>query len=220
MTRKPTSRPRRTSTLSFRSLSRAVSWHRRKLAVVAALAAALTGVTAAMPPSPPTVAVVRASSRLDGGLVLSRDDVTLTRFPRELAPADALTSVEAALGRTIRAPVSQGQLLTELSVVSPGKSARSGRVVAPLRLADADLAALLEVGDAVDVVAADGEASRAAVVARGVRVVGLPRPPDSSGIAAPAATSGGALVLVEVNSATATVLAQAAVTATLSVVLR
>jgi hypothetical protein len=92
-------------------------------------------------------------------------------------------------------------------------------VVAPLRLADADVAALLSVGEAVDVVAADNEAPRAAVVARGVRVVGLPPPADDAGVGGTNSVSGGALVLVEVDSSTATVLAQAAVTATLSVVL-
>lgn len=215
--------------LSLRALTRAVSWHRRKLAVVAALAAMLTGINAALPPEPATVQVVSAVDRLDGGSVLTAEQVSLTRVPAELVPEGALTDVSAAVGRSLRAPVPRGQLLTDLSVVTASRSVRAGRVVAPLRLADADVAALLTVGDTVDVVAADGEARKAAVVASAVRVVGLPSAPDPSGDggalshAGPAggsSASGGALVLVEVDRITATLLAQAAVTATLSVVLR
>lgn len=197
--------------------------------MVAALAAALTGINAALPPEPATVQVVSAVARLDGGSVLRTGDVSLTRVPEELVPEGALTDLSAAVGRSLRAPVPRGQLLTELSVVSASRSVRTGRVVAPLRLADADLAALLTIGDAVDVLAADSETRKAAVVAAGVRVVGLPSAPDPTGdggalshagSAAGSSTSSGALVLVEVDSATATKLAQAAVTATLSVVLR
>jgi Flp pilus assembly protein CpaB len=206
--------------LSLQSIRRAGTWHRRKLAVVAAVAAVLTGINAALPPDPPTVQAVRSAVRLDGGVVLTSDDVSVTRVPADAVPDDALTTLNAAVGRTVAAPVSKGQLLTELSVAAPGRSARPGRVVAPLRLGDADLVALLSVGDAVDVVAADVEAAQAAVVAREIRIVGLPPPPDAAGLGAPSSSSGGALVLVEVDSRTATALAQAAVTATLSVVLR
>lgn len=204
----------------FHSLTRAVSWHRRKLAVVAAVAAVLTGVNAALPPDPPTVEVVRAARGVAGGTVLAAADLQRVRLPVDAVPDDALTTVHSGVGQTVTAPVTRGQVLTRLSIGSPGAGVRAGQVVAPLRLADADVAALLRVGDTVDVVAADGEAPRAAVVAHAIRVVGLPRPPDVDGVGSSTASTAGALVLVEVTSATATALAQAAVTATLSVVLR
>jgi pilus assembly protein CpaB len=182
------------------------------------MVAVLTGISAALPPDAPSIEVVRTVHRLDGGTPLDRTDLTLARLPVDAVPAGALTRIDAAVGQTLRAPLSSGQVLTDLSVVSPGRSVRAGHVVAPLRLADADLAALLHEGDAVDVLAADSEAKNAVVVAHDVRVVGLPQPPDLSGVGA--ASSVGALVLVEVDSATATLLAQAAVSATLSVVLR
>ena len=47
-------------------------------------------------------------------------------------------------------------------------------MIAPLRLADAALAALLRPGDVVDVIAADAEAEQAAVVAARARVVTVP----------------------------------------------
>ena len=217
MSRTPAQRPR------LRALTRAISWHRRKLAVVAAVAAVLTGVSAAMPPAPPTTEVVQASARLDGGVVITPADVRTVQLPAETVPDGALTEVSAAVGQTVTAPVTRGTVLTDLSVVPPSRSVRAGRVVAPLRLGDPEVAGLLSVGQLVDVVAADTEAPQAAVVARSIRVVALPRPPEDSGggiSAGSAAGATGALVLVEVDSRTATLLAQAAVTATLSVVLR
>lgn len=220
MTRPAAGPRRRPHPLGGRALARAVSWHRRKLAVVLAVAAALTGINAALPPEPATVAVVRAATRLDGGQILTGSDLTTTRMPVDAVPDGALVDVAAAVGQQLTAPITRGQVLTDLSIVSAGRSVRHGLVVAPLRLADADVVALLKVGDAVDVVAADGEARRAAVVARAVRVVGLPRAPEDTGIGGSISTSSGALVLVEVDGTTATLLAQAAVSATLSVVLR
>jgi pilus assembly protein CpaB len=201
-------------------LRRAVSWHRRKLAVAAAVAAVLTGVSAALPPDPPSTEVVRTRAQLGGGAPLTADDLQLVRLPREFVPDGALTSVPDAVGRVLAAPVARDQVLTELSVVAPDRAVRRDRVVAPLRLADADVAALLRVGETVDVVAAVPEAARAAVVARNVRVIGLPLPPSSSGIGGDDNQGAGALVLVEVDGSTAAALAQAAVTGTLSVILR
>ncbi|MET0693439.1 MAG: SAF domain-containing protein [Propionibacteriaceae bacterium] len=206
----------------FHALARAASWHRRKLAVVAAMAAVLTGVNAALPPDPPTVTVLRATTQLPGGAVLSAGDVSRARVPADTAPEGAIEEMTSAVGQTLTAPVARGQMITALDLVPARRNVRPGHVVAPLRLADADLAALLQVGDAVDVVAADTEAPAAAVVAKAVRVVALPRPEESSSVGGGGGSSGlsGALVLVEVDSKTATSLAQAAVTATLSVVLR
>lgn len=220
MTRTSAASRTRSHPLGFRALTRAVSWHRRKLAVVAAVAAVLIGIDAASPPQPPTVSVIRAAVRLDGGEVLTSSDLVVARLPTDAVPEGALADVHAVLGQQITAPVAKGQVLTQWSLGSAARSVRPGEVVAPLRLADTDVVRLLAVGDVVDVIAADGEVKKAAVVARGVRVVGLPRAPDSSGIGGSVNTSSGALVLVEVDSRTATLLAQAAVSTTLSVVLR
>jgi hypothetical protein len=105
-------------------------------------------------------------------------------------------------------------VLTERAVVSARAS--PGRVLAPLRLADAEVAALLRAGDVVDVLAAEPQAEQAFVAGRAVRVVTVPEPADPT----TGADSGGALVLVEVDSGTARVLARAAVSATLTVIWR
>ena len=197
--------------LSFR---RAVSWHRRKLALLAALAAVLTGLAAAAPEGPPTIPVVRAVAALEGGTRLGLDDVEVSQIVAADAPDDVVADPAALVGRTLAAPVPRGQVLTELAVVSARAS--PGRVLAPLRLADAEATALLRAGDVVDVLAADPQAEQAFVAGRGVRVVTVPAMADPAAGADPA----GALVLVEVDSETARVLARAAVSATLTVIWR
>jgi Flp pilus assembly protein CpaB len=89
-------------------------------------------------------------------------------------------------------------------------------VIAPLRLADTGLATLLRPGDVVDVIAADAQAEQAAVVAAGARVVTIPELPDEGVGPAPE----GVLVLIDVDSRTASVVAHAAASATLSIIWR
>jgi pilus assembly protein CpaB len=203
-------RPRR-PWLSFR---RAVSWHRRKLAVLAVLAAVLTGLAAAAPEGPPTVSVVRAAEQLEAGVRLTGDDLEVAEVVAADAPDGLVTDPAELLGRTLVAPVPRGQVLTSLAVVSARAS--PGRVLAPLRLADPDAVALLRAGDVVDVLAADAQSEQAFVAGRAVRVVTVPSPLDPEAGPDPA----GALVLVEVDAETARVLARAAVSATLSVIWR
>ena len=203
-------RPRR-PWLSFR---RAVSWHRRKLALLAVLAAVLTGLAAAAPEGPPTVSVVRAAVALEGGTRLTPDDLEVTDIVVDDAPDGAVADPDLLVGRTLAAPVPRGQVMTERAVVSARAS--PGRVMAPLRLADADVTALLRAGDMVDVLAADPQAEQTFVAGRSVRVVTVPARVDPDAGADPA----GALVLVEVDPETARVLARAAVSATLTVIWR
>lgn len=203
-------RPRR-PWLSFR---RAVSWHRRKLAVLAVLAAVLSGLVAATPEGPPTLTVVRAAADLAGGSRLNADDLEVTQVVGADAPEQSVSDPADLVGRTLAAPVPRGQVLTRLAVVSARAS--PGHVLAPLRLADAETAALLRAGDVVDVLAADPQAEQAFVAGRGVRVVTVPSPVDPGAGADPA----GALVLVEVDFETAQVLARAAVSATLTIIWR
>jgi pilus assembly protein CpaB len=205
-------RPRR-PWLSFR---RAVSWHRRKLAVVAVLAAVLTGISAAAPEGPPTTTVVRTTTELPGGTRLSTADLRVDEVVVADVPDGTVADPAGLLGRTLAAPVARGQIMTELAVTSARDPAKRGRVLAPLRLADAEVVALLRAGDVVDVLAADAQSEQAYVAGREVRVVTVPQPPDPAGGADPA----GALVLVEVDAETARVLARAAVAASLTVIWR
>ena len=208
------SRPRRRP---LRSLRRAASWHRRKLAVLAAVAAVLTGLAAAAPAGPPTSSVVRATSELPGGTRLAAADLELAAVVADDAPRGALTDLAGAVDQLLAAPVAEGQILTPAALTTARTVTDRGRVVAPLRLADADLAALLRPGDRVDVIAADPQSEQADVVARAVRVVTVPRSDDPTG-GSESAT--GRLILTEVDPETARVLARAAVSATLTVIWR
>jgi pilus assembly protein CpaB len=107
-------------------------------------------------------------------------------------------------------------MMTPLIATAARASVSQGHVIAPLRLADTALASLLRPGDVVDVIAADAQAEQAAIVAAGVRVVTIPELPDEQTGPGPE----GALVLIDVDAQTASVVAHAAASATLSIIWR
>lgn len=205
-----------------RGLRRAVSWHRRKLAVLAAVAAVIATVDAAAPPPPRTVPVLTARRLLAGGAPLTADQTVRTAMPVGFVPDGALHPDRLPANRMLTHPVPRGQVLTEADLLSPRGLAVPTDVIAPVQIADTEEIALLHPGDLVDLIAADPQLGKAAVVARRARVVAVPTHPGSgTGIASAASPTGSApLVLVEVDAATATALASAAVSSRMSVVLR
>jgi Flp pilus assembly protein CpaB len=185
--------------------------------VAAAIAAVITGISAARPPDPPSVDVVRTTRDVAAGATLTVGDVRLQRLPRGSVPDAGLTDLDAVLGQQVSAPVAAGQVLTRLDLGAP-RASRPDMVVAPLRLTDSDVAGLLRVGDRVDVVAASDSAPKARVVASRVLVVGLPQPTEGGGLAG--GEGAGSLVLVELDLQAATVLSDASAAGRVSVVLR
>jgi pilus assembly protein CpaB len=198
------------------ALARAASWHRRKLAVVAAIAAVLTGISAAAPAGPVMITAVRARTQLAGGTVLSASDIGVDRVAAADVPDGVVTDPDDLVGKTLAAPVAANQMMTLLATTSSRSAVAADHVIAPLKLADSAQAALLQPGDVVDVVAADAEAEQAVVIAARARVVTVPEVPDDRAGPAPE----GALVLVDVDAQTAAALAQAAASATLSIIWR
>jgi pilus assembly protein CpaB len=198
------------------ALARAASWHRRKLAVLAAIAAVLAGVSAAAPEGPAMISVVKAKSRLPAGTVVSRSDLVLDRVAVADVPEGVLTDPLTLVGKTLAVPVAESQMMTPLAAADARTSVPRGHVIAPLRLADTALVALLRPGDLVDVIAADAQAGQATVVAAGARVVTIPQAPDERVGSGPE----GALVLIDVDAHTASVVAHAAASATLSIIWR
>ena len=149
--------------------------------------------------------------------------VGMKHYPAEfkVCPKDATELVESVsdgdrdelVGKTLVAPVAENQMMTLLTTTAARTSVPPGHVIAPLRLADSALTALLRPGDVVDVVAADPEAEQpATVIAAGARVVTVPEAPNDRAGPGP----DGALVLIDVDSHTAAVVAQAAASSTLS----
>lgn len=197
--------------------------HRRKLALLATLAAVLTGLTAVAPPRPETVVVVTAAHPLAGGRALTAADLSSAALPPDAVPDGAWTEPSEVIGQTLAGPQPAGQVLTPTALLR-NRARTAATVVAPLPLADDRVTALLEAGDQVDVLAADTQTGTTVVVARAVRVVtgAIDPDPDGTGTGAGAATTGGpgGLVLVEVSPSTATALAAASATSVLSIVWR
>ena len=192
---------------------RALRRHRRKLAILATLAAVLAGLTALAPPRPDTVSVVTAGHALTGGTTVRAEDLDTTELPPHAVPDGAWTDPSEAVGQKLAGPVPAGQVLTAADMLRH-RASGSGSVAAPLPLADDRVSALLEAGDQVDVLAADSQTGKTRVVATAIRVVtgAIPGANDAPGT--------GGLVLVEVSPSTATALAAAASTSVLSVVWR
>ena len=197
----------------FRALRRAVSWHRRKLAVLAAVAAVLTAISAATPPPAATMSVVVTTRRVPPGATLTNADLDLRKVDPAAIPEQPVTELTGVTGRVAGAALARGQVLTAVDLTVPTAPSRPGRVLMPLRLSEAEVVDLLRVGDRVSVLAALPDSAAAKVVGRDILVVGLPTPADTS---RPAAERG-SLVLVEVDERTATTLAQASASAQLTV---
>jgi len=162
------------------------------------------------------ITVVKARSRLPAGTVVATSDLVLDRVVASDVPEGVLTDPLALVGETLAAPVAENQMMTPLAATDARTSVPQGHVIAPLRLADTALAALLRPGDLVDVIAADPQAGQAAVVAAGARVITIPQVPDERIALGPE----GALVLIDVDAHTASAVAQAAASATLSIIWR
>lgn len=178
-------------------LLRALSWHRRLLAALAAAIACFSVLQVVAPKPPETVPAVVLTHAVAAGATLQADDVAETRLPVEAVSDTALTSSREVVGRVLVAPLPSRAIVTSLSLLSAKRSVRAGLVLAPVRLADDEIAGLVEVGSVIDLFGGspDGAVGR---VATNVRVVTV-LPPSSAASGAFSSDSGtGPVVLVEV----------------------
>ncbi|MDQ6934070.1 MAG: pilus assembly protein CpaB, partial [Actinomycetota bacterium] len=162
--------------LRLRRVRRRVLRHRRSLAAVTAALTAYVGVQAMSAPPPPRQLAWTASHDLDGGTVLARVDLRRVGFAPGSIPAHALTDPDQLVGRTLTAPVRQGQALTDRSVLGPGALAGyPQRTGVPVRITDPDVVALLHPGDRVCLVSADPQGrDESVLLAPDVPVVTIP----------------------------------------------
>lgn len=159
------------------ALRRAILARRRPLAALLVALAVLIGLRTTVGPGPPTVEVPVASRDLAAGERLEADDVSMVRWPTDLAPA-GLTG--AVAGQVLAAPLRQGEAITDLRFVgSELAQAHPDLTVMPLRLPDPAVVELLEVGDRVDLSAVDPESGDVSEVASDVLVLAIP-PPGSA----------------------------------------
>lgn len=180
------------------------------LAVTALVLAQRPPPTPAPGPASTTAPVVLGATDLPAGTVLEGADLTLARRPATDIPAGAVLDPQPLHGRVLAAGVRAGEIVTDLRLVGPGLTAGlpDGQVAAPVRLADLAVAALVRTGDRVDVLATGPDAAEAEVVAAGSLV-----------LAAPGTTGGptAGLLLIAVDVGTASRLAAAATSSTLTV---
>lgn len=221
-----TRRGERTSVAVWlRELRRAAAWHRRLLAAGLLAASVAFAIQAVSPDPAPGVAVLVAAKNLSGGTSLSAADVQVRDLPQSVVPEGSLHLAADVTGRSLVAPVRAGEVITDVRVVGRSylESYAHAVVATPVRIADAASVRLLRAGDVIDVLAAgagsDGTASGAArLVASAVPVITIPRGGDA--LVGSDDVGQGALLVVATTSETAALLAAAAVTDRLSLVIR
>ena len=199
-----------------RRLRRAVLARRRPLAAVAAAVAVVATLQANAAPPPPRRLVLTAAHDLPAGAVVRAEDLTRTPFDPASVPTGVLAGPAQAVGRTTTTPVRAGEPLTDARLLTASLLAHyPGLAAVPVRVGDPGAVRLLRVGDRVDLLAADPQGDQPArTVGRDVPVLAIPRPGEES----PGLTNG-ALVVLGVPEGEAATVAQASVSAFLSVVL-
>lgn len=169
------------------------------------------------PPSPALVDVVVAAVDLPAGSTLAAEDMALLQVPADYAPPGATSLADDVVGRTLATAVVAGEAITATRVVATGPRP-DGLITVPVRLADAEAAALLEPGSIIDLVLASGD-SGGRVIAEGARVVTVPRVARDGGLGA-TTRAAGSLIVVATDRRTAVALAATGVRNGLGVVMR
>ena len=156
------------------ALRRAILSRRRPLAALLVALAVLIGLRTTVGPGPPTVEVPVAARDLAAGQRLAADDVTMSSWPADLAPAGLTSTVT---GQVLAAPLRRGEAITDLRFIgSELARAHPELTVLPLRLPDPAVVELLRVGDRVDLSAVDPETGDSEELANDVLVLAIPPP--------------------------------------------
>jgi len=161
-----------------RRVRRTVLRRRRLLAALLAGVGVLAVVRSVSPPPPPTVPVVVAAHDLAAGSTVGADDLGTVEF-RPGSQPDGLVSDPS--GRLVTSAVRRGEPFTDARLLGPASTAGHPELVAtPVRLPDAATAALLHVGDTVDVLAADPQGGPTVQVADDALVLAVPAVADAA----------------------------------------
>jgi pilus assembly protein CpaB len=149
--------------------------------------------------APRGVPVVVTVGDLMPGHVLTRGDLAVTDWPRDLSPGGTVADPGALVGKALGAGMSRGEAVTAARVRGPGflSGVRVGLVAAHVRLADPAMAAMAQAGDHVDLIGSSGQVAATDVVVLAVD----PDPTGSAGWGATGTTTqreapGGVVVAV------------------------
>jgi pilus assembly protein CpaB len=194
---------------------------RRLLAVVLVLLA----VALALRPGPDTATVLVATRDLVPGSTLTPADVEARPMPAGLIPAGAMTDVSTVDGRVLAGGARHGELITDVRLLGVELSrllASDGDfATVPVRLSDPDIAELLAPGSTVDVVSVGERSSRPTVLAERATVLTVLDEAAADGLGQAAAHGQrGRLVAVILPRTTATQVAAASLSQSLTVTLR
>ena len=200
------------------SVRRAVLLRRRLLAATCLGLGVWLALRSIVGPPPPTTAVLVAARDLPAGVVLTDTDLATRAFAAGTAPA-GVVGADTATGRTLAAPLTSGEPVTDVRLVAPSLlEGYPGLVALPLRIPDSDTVSLLRVGDRIDVLATDPGGTGTTTVAHGVPVLALPEPSDDSSPPGPNSAVSGRLVVVGTTSELSESVADASVRRFLTVI--
>lgn len=181
-----------------RRLRRTLLAHRRLIAGLLTAAAVVAGLRAVSPPEPPRALLTVAARDLPAGAELTEGDLVAV----EVAPDGVPDGIAVRpLGETLAAPVRRGEPITDVRLVGSALTAgQPGLAAVPVRLPDAGMAELLEVGDRIDLFATDpqapaGDPASTTPVAHDALVLALPHD-DAAGHSGVMSASGGRLVVI------------------------
>jgi Flp pilus assembly protein CpaB len=139
----------------------------------------------------------------------------VVRYPVDAVPDGALREVTATEGRVLAGALRRGEPVTDARLVAPGiLDGYPGTVAVPVRLADPAAVMLLRTGDRVDLIAAAPDGAGARIVVADAPVLAVP--PVAEHVEG---LMSGALLVVAVSESSALSLAEASVSAVLSVAL-
>ncbi|MEZ2122449.1 SAF domain-containing protein [Corynebacterium sp. CCM 9203] len=200
---------------------------RQVMALVLVLLAALTALSSLRSTDPWGVVISRP---VTAGTELGRDDLERRRIPASLLPPGGLTEIEAGVGRIIVVSADPGQILTETLLVGPELTARmidgldtdprrGTPTLVPLRLSDSSVIPFLGHGDTVTVLVAEDTTPPDTGVRRGFRVIAEGARVVLAGDPTGKRAKDPATVLLALPEEDARMVASAALTAPVAVVL-
>lgn len=182
------------------------AWRRTRLRRVVSAGLVATAVWLAMgaflpQPTPRGVPVVVVAQDLMPGHVLTRGDLAVADWPKDLSPGGAVADPVGLVGKALGAGMSRGEPVTAARVRGPGllTGVPTGLVAAHVRLADPAMGAMAAPGDHVDLISSSGQ-----MVAAGVLVLAVDTgAADSGGWSATAGSGppGGVVVAVAIDDA-------------------
>lgn len=166
---------------------------RRLIAVLLVGVAVAASLRTLAPPPPASTTMLVAARDLPAGQLLRPEDLVEQQVAPGVVPEGV---VGTPTGRLLAAPLREGEAVTDVRLVGDGlaRAQPPGTVVMPIRLSDAGQAALLTVGDRIDLLATDPQAGTTGELARDVTVLAVPDARISGDAALP-----GRLVVVAVG---------------------